>query len=220
MSKSYIVCSIKPWNAAAFRRKTPALPGQWHFIEDPSLLTVETLAQFAPRYVFFPHWSWRVPNDILTAYECVCFHMSDVPYGRGGSPLQNLIMRGHTTTMLTALRMIELLDAGPVYLKRPLSLDGRAEEIFTRAADLTYDLVAEIITKELTPTASPAMRWCLHAARRRKAGFRTMPPGRRFTISSACWIRRRIRRHSSNGENYAWSSIARSLWMPTRSKRA
>ncbi len=26
-------------------------------------------------------------------FECVCFHMTDVPYGRGGSPLQNLIIR-------------------------------------------------------------------------------------------------------------------------------
>ncbi len=77
--------------------------------------------------------------------------MTDVPYGRGGSPLQNLILRGHATTMLSALRMVEELDAGPVYLKRPLSLEGRAEDIFARTAELTYDLIAEIIAEEPVP---------------------------------------------------------------------
>lgn len=77
--------------------------------------------------------------------------MTNVPYGRGGSPLQNLIMRSHTKTMLSALRMVKELGAGPVYLKRPLSLEGRAEDIFVRAADLIYDLIPEVITEEPVP---------------------------------------------------------------------
>lgn len=65
-----------------------------------------------------------VPEAVLIAAECVCFHMTDVPYGRGGSPLQNLIVRKHKKTKLTALKMTEEIDAGPVYCKRELSLDG------------------------------------------------------------------------------------------------
>jgi methionyl-tRNA formyltransferase len=152
MMQHYAVCAVKPWNVEAFYRRTPALPGVWRLIDQPKLLNTDTLAQLAPRYVFFPHWSWRVPDEIISRYECVGFHMADVPYGRGGSPLQNLIARGHKTTMLTALRMIEELDAGPVYLKRLLSLEGRAEDIFVQAADLAYDLVAEIVSKEMDPT--------------------------------------------------------------------
>jgi methionyl-tRNA formyltransferase len=152
MTQHYAVCAVKPWNVEAFHRRTPAFPGVWRLIDQPKLLSTDTLLQLAPRYVFFPHWSWRVPDDILSRFECVCFHMADVPYGRGGSPLQNLIARGHKTTMLAALRMIEDLDAGPVYLKRPLSLNGRAEDIFVRAADLAYDLMAEIVTKKIEPT--------------------------------------------------------------------
>jgi len=151
MSVHYAVCAVKPWNAEAFLRRTPELAGNWHMIDDPERLTVDALTPLSPRYLFFPHWSWRVPSEILSRYECVCFHMTDVPYGRGGSPLQNLIVRGRVTTTLSALRMVEELDAGPVYLKRPLSLEGRAEEIFTRAADLIYDLIAEIIAKEPVP---------------------------------------------------------------------
>lgn len=151
MSPCYVVAATKPWNAGAFQRRTPALRGNWHFIGRQDELTPSHIASLSPRYVFFPHWSWRVPAAILDAFECICFHMTDVPYGRGGSPLQNLIVRGHTSTMLTALRMVEEFDAGPVYLKRPLSLAGRAEDIFLRAADLTYDIIAEIIATEPVP---------------------------------------------------------------------
>ena len=95
-----------------------------------------------------------------------------MPYGRGGSPLQNLIVRGHKSTIMTALRMVEELDAGPVYLKRPLSLEGRAEEIFERAADLIYDMIGEIIAPTSRPCRSKVSRSFSTAARRRKACFR------------------------------------------------
>jgi methionyl-tRNA formyltransferase len=150
-NQSFVVCTVKPWNLAAFARRTPAIPGSWHLVQTPEELMPALLEKIAPRYVFFPHWSWRVPADMIRRFECICFHMADVPYGRGGSPLQNLIVRGHETTKMTALRMVEELDAGPVYLKQPLSLEGRAEEIFERAADLVYDLIGEIITRDIVP---------------------------------------------------------------------
>ena len=59
--------------------------------------------------------------------------MTDLPFGRGGSPLQNLITRGISKTKISALRCNEEIDAGPIYLKRPLSLHGSAEEIYQLA---------------------------------------------------------------------------------------
>jgi methionyl-tRNA formyltransferase len=150
---NYVVATVKPWNLAAFRRRKPLLPGNWTLIERPEDLTAEALRRLAPRYVFFPHWSWRVPDEVLATFECVCFHMTDVPYGRGGSPLQNLILRGHAATQMTALRMVAEWDAGPVYVKRPLSLSGRAEEIFERAADLIYDMIEHLIGSDAKPVA-------------------------------------------------------------------
>jgi methionyl-tRNA formyltransferase len=149
--KTYIVATIKSWNQEAFHRHTPALPGRWVLMDQRDQLTLESVTEFKPRYVFFPHWSWKVPNAVLDAAECVCFHMTDVPYGRGGSPLQNLIQRGHETTMLSALRMTEELDAGPVYLKRPLDLSGRAQDIYKRAADVVYNMIGEILERQPEP---------------------------------------------------------------------
>src|SRR5262245_52018328 len=85
-------------------------------IRTPDQLSLETLRAIGPRYVFFPHWSDRIPSDVHSNFECVIFHMTDVPFGRGGSPLQNLIVRGITKTRLTALRCVEEMDAGPVYI--------------------------------------------------------------------------------------------------------
>jgi methionyl-tRNA formyltransferase len=151
--KAYAVATVKPWNVTAYHRHAPSLPGRWQLIDRPEDLSAERLLAMRPRYLFFPHWSWKVPAEILEAVECVCFHMTDVPYGRGGSPLQNLIARGHTATMLTALRMTAEMDGGPVYLKRPLDLSGRAQEIFARAADLTFAMIAEMVAGEPEPVA-------------------------------------------------------------------
>ena len=150
---TYLVATTKPWNVEAFAEITPDLPGQWHLISEPEELTVELVRELAPRYVFFPHWSWRVPAELLSEVECVCFHMTDVPYGRGGTPLQNLIVRGHKETVMTALQMVEEMDAGPVYMKRPLSLSGSAEEIYGRGAQLVYEMIKSMVAEEPDPVA-------------------------------------------------------------------
>ncbi len=77
--------------------------------------------------------------------------MTDVPYGRGGSPLQNLIVRGHKDTKLTALRMVREMDAGPVYVKRDLSLKGTAAEIYQRAGELSFEIIQWIVGNQPEP---------------------------------------------------------------------
>jgi len=140
---TYVYAAQRPWNLRAFLTRRHKLPGD----------LVLALAHHDVRYVFFPHWSDIVPLHILEASECVCFHMTDVPYGRGGSPLQNLLIRGHETTKLSALRMTEEVDAGPVYMKGDLSLDGSAAEIFERASVTILSMMAEIIAREPEPVA-------------------------------------------------------------------
>jgi methionyl-tRNA formyltransferase len=104
-----------------------------------------------PRFIFFLHWSWKVPDEIVSGFECVCFHMTDVPYGRGGSPLQNLILRGHSETKISALRMTAEFDAGPVYCKEPMSLEGAAEDIYVRAGEIAARMIARIIREQIAP---------------------------------------------------------------------
>jgi methionyl-tRNA formyltransferase len=89
---------------------------------------------------------------MLTTYECVNFHLTDLPFGRGGSPLQNLIVRGiNKETKLTAIRMVNELDAGPIYLKTDLSLEGTAQEILTRQSDQSAKMIEKIIIENPEP---------------------------------------------------------------------
>lgn len=148
----YVVATIHEWNIEEFNKRFGSLEDNWTLLTSPSELSEELLGSLNPRYVFFPHWSWRVPAEIVARYECVCFHMTDLPFGRGGSPLQNLISRGFSNTKLTALRMDEGYDSGPIYLKKDLSLSGSAHEIFLRSARLTFDMIEEIVSEESVPS--------------------------------------------------------------------
>lgn len=149
--QSYLVVGSKSWNREVFDQTLSKLPGRWHFVGVREKLTAECVKKLNPRYIFFLHWSSKVPDELIANYECVCFHMTDVPYGRGGSPLQNLIVRGHRTTKLTALRMTSEFDSGPVYLKEDLGLDGSAEEIYRRGTLLSARMIERIIREKPQP---------------------------------------------------------------------
>jgi methionyl-tRNA formyltransferase len=149
--KTYLVLGCKPWNRRLFDELLRSHPGRWKYVSSPKALTLDLIRKISPRYLFFLHWSWRVPEEIVRRFECVCFHMTDVPFGRGGSPLQNLIVRGYRETTLTALRMTEEFDAGPVYMKEPLSLEGGAEEIYLRAGGLSAKMIQRMVEEEMTP---------------------------------------------------------------------
>lgn len=149
--ESYVVAGSRPWNKRLFNETIRHYPGQWTFVATPEELTAALADARRQTFVFFLHWSWIVPSAIVSTHVCVCFHMTDLPYGRGGSPLQNLIERGVRTTKLTALRMDEGLDTGPIYLKRDLCLEGSAEEIYIRAGRLAASMIQHIIEERPEP---------------------------------------------------------------------
>lgn len=138
--RNIVVATIRRWNLKNARALKRSLAGRVrvHIVDDPAELTAERLRRIKPEYVFFPHWSWLIPAEIYSGYECVVFHMTDLPFGRGGSPLQNLILRGLRRTKVSAIRAAKDLDAGPVYMKVPLSLEGSAQEIYERVSGMIF----------------------------------------------------------------------------------
>lgn len=149
--KKYIVAGCKPWSREVYDSKISHYPGEWFFIAEKEELNTRKLEEIKPEYIFFLHWSWIVPQEITDNFRCVCFHMTDLPYGRGGSPLQNLIARGHKSTRLSAIKMLPELDAGPIYMKRELSLEGSAENIYLRANILASEMIGEITGQNIIP---------------------------------------------------------------------
>ena len=148
---TFVLATSRPWNEVLAKRLEEKTGKAFHLVTQIEKLTYDSLMQLNPRYVFFPHWSHVIPKEIFESFECIIFHMTDLPYGRGGSPLQNLILQGHNRTKISALRCIAELDAGPVYMKKPISLEGSASEIFQRAANVIEVMIEEIIDKKPVP---------------------------------------------------------------------
>lgn len=168
---TYVYASCKPWHSEIFRLLSSRKAEKWIYVSCPRSLN-SVLAKYQPRYIFFPHWSWIVPSSIWEKYECVCFHMTDLPHGRGGSPLQNLILAGHRKTKISALRMTKEVDAGPVYMKRNLSLQGRAEDIYRRSAKICGSMMLRMV--KFQPGAIP-QKGRVTKFRRRKPSESRLP---------------------------------------------
>jgi methionyl-tRNA formyltransferase len=148
-----LLLSSRPWNYTLADRLSRQLNRPVESIAEPTKLTSEAVAAINPQWIFVPHWSHLIPESIWGSWPTVIFHMTDLPYGRGGSPLQNLIDRGHSSTMLSALRCGAGLDTGDIYIKQPLSLHGSAEEIFLRADGVIEQMIEKIVREE--PVATP-----------------------------------------------------------------
>ncbi|WP_129597813.1 methionyl-tRNA formyltransferase [Methanohalophilus profundi] len=149
-----IIATIKSWNIKN------ALKFKEEYCEKYDVLIItkkddlnyETIKQHDPEYIFFPHWSWIIPEIIYTNFECVVFHITDLPYGRGGSPLQNLILRKVYNTKISAIKVEQNLDAGEVYIKKDFYIGlGSAEEIFMEASNIIFEMINYIVDKSPEP---------------------------------------------------------------------
>lgn len=85
--------------------------------------------------------------------------MTDLPYGRGGAPLQNLIIRGHKNTKITAFRVEKVLDAGPIYLKYDLNLSETARDIFKRASIVMFEMISHLVNNNPTKQIGEAVEF-------------------------------------------------------------
>lgn len=141
----YVIATIKSWNISMFNKLK--LGDNWKLITSPK--EYDVIRQLKPRYVFFIHWSWMIPNDVYENNECIIFHMTDLPFGRGAEPLQHLISLGYKDTVVSAIKCEGEIDSGDIYLKKPMSLLGSAEEIYIRCSNIVFDMIKEIIKNNL-----------------------------------------------------------------------
>ena len=151
--KTYILLSKNPLTEQIYESFVKNRPTEkWVLIREKNEFTLEKIEPLAPTKIFIPHWSHIIPGEITSTYESVVFHITDLPYGRGGSPLQNLIVRGHTETKISAIRIDQGIDTGDVYLKKPLTLEGSAAEIHRRTNPIIGEMIEEIIDSNIRPT--------------------------------------------------------------------
>jgi methionyl-tRNA formyltransferase len=154
MKTKILIVTIKSWNIDNFLKfKDNYKDIEWLLITKKEEFSIEKIKLFNPRYIFFPHWSWIIPKEIYENFECIVFHMTDLPFGRGGSPLQNLISRGIYKTKISAIKVVKELDAGDIYCKESLDIsDGSANQIFQNISNIIYNkMIPYIINNKPIP---------------------------------------------------------------------
>lgn len=145
-----IICTIKDWNIKKFYKIKEDLKNsfEFHLIDSKDKLSYEFIKKINPKYIFFPHWSWIIPENIHKNFECILFHMTDLPFGRGGSPMQNLIINKIYKTKISAIKVTKNIDEGDIYIKEPLDISiGSAEENFIKMSNIIFDVMIPEILK-------------------------------------------------------------------------
>jgi methionyl-tRNA formyltransferase len=148
---NYVFCAYRKWALEIFdvlNRKYD----NFFLIKNPKQLTYKKIKKIDPKFIFFPDWSWKVPGKIFQNFDCVCFHEADLPKFRGGSPLQNQIIRGLEKTKTTTFLMNEKMDGGPIIMKRTLSLKGGISEIIERMKKNDLEIINKILSDKFTIT--------------------------------------------------------------------
>ena len=155
MKKRIAIATIKSWNIKNAYKFKELYKDKYEVIilTNKEKFAEDTIAMFNPEWIFYPHWSWLIPPEIYNKYNCTLFHITDLPFGRGGSPLQNLIFRKIYNTKISAIKIVKEIDAGLVYLKENLSIkNGSAGEIFNKASKIIFfKMIPFIIDKNPLP---------------------------------------------------------------------
>ena len=100
----YIFCAYREHSLNVYK-KLKKRYSNLILINKKENLTIDRINKVKPKYIFFPDWSWIVPNEIISNVNCICIHESDLPKFRGGSPIQNQVVRGIKNTKSTAFLM-------------------------------------------------------------------------------------------------------------------
>jgi methionyl-tRNA formyltransferase len=91
-----------------------------------------------------------LPSDVLAVPRLgfVNVHASLLPRHRGASPVQAALLAGDSETGVVTMKVIEQLDAGPIYLERRVAIGDqeRAGELSRRLAVAGADLLLETLS--------------------------------------------------------------------------
>ncbi len=172
-----LIATIKSYHINNYYKLQKEYPDHtFRLVQSKAELNEGFLNDFQPDYIFFPHWSWIIPEQVFESYNCVVFHMTDLPFGRGGSPLQNLISRGIYDTKISAIKVQKGIDEGDIYLKEPLDISwGNADDILQRVSEIVFfKMIPQFFNGELIASAQQGIPVCF---KRRTAAQSEIPDG-------------------------------------------
>ena len=143
-----LLLASRVWDKDIVNKIKKKLNMEVRLIKDTNNLEYKVFKE-DPDWIFVLHWNYLIPKNIWKKYKTIIFHMTDLPYGRGGSPLQNLIKNKIKQTKVSAIECTKVLDGGNIYLKENLNLNGSAEEIFIRCSEIIETMIYKIVKTEI-----------------------------------------------------------------------
>lgn len=119
----------------------------------------ETLEDLRPDALAVVAYGKILPAAVLELppMGCVNVHASLLPRHRGASPVAAAILAGDTETGVATMKIVEELDAGPLYLVRKVPIGARedAAALSERLARLGADLLVETLRGISSGAISP-----------------------------------------------------------------
>jgi methionyl-tRNA formyltransferase len=116
-------------------------------IRTPEFLS--ELKAFAPDLLVVAAYGRILPASILDAARIAPMnvHASLLPRHRGAAPIEGAILAGDAETGVTIMRIVERMDAGPMYLQRRISIESSDTQgtLKEKLAELGADAMLEAI---------------------------------------------------------------------------
>ena len=103
------------------------------------------IREYDPEFILFYGWSWIINPKLIEDFKCIMLHPSPLPKYRGGSPIQNQIIRGEVDSAVTLFFMDSGIDTGDIVAQKFLSLEGNLSQIFTRMTNIGRELTIEVL---------------------------------------------------------------------------
>ena len=117
-------------------------------IKSESLINLSFIDSIKPKLILFYGWSNIIQNDIIENHRCLMLHPSSLPFFRGGSPIQNQIIRGIKESEICIFEMNDKIDQGDILGRKKLDLTGTIPMIFGRITKEGYDLTKDILLQK------------------------------------------------------------------------
>ncbi len=102
--------------------------------------------------VFVPHYSKIIDLRGFPGTRFIGFHTGNLPEDRGGSPIQNKIIKKEYVTEVSAIALENKIDSGAIYTQRKIDLsEGNIEFILRKISLLISSMMTEIALGDLKP---------------------------------------------------------------------
>ena len=144
-SNSIIFAGYREWALKIFEfLETEYDAYTWHLAKTPAqlddLLQIKNVG-----IVVLAGWSWIIKRGDLSSNLFVGLHPSDLPSYSGGSPIQNQILDGITSTKMTLFKLDKKIDEGDILYKEDLSLSGGISEIFNSLTLSSIEIMKKLM---------------------------------------------------------------------------